>query len=217
MTNIVVQRALIENIVAVGVELHDGPRLAAAKEVSVSYGSLRTPQILMLSGIGPLSELFELDDKQVADLSVGQYLHYHKPVNIVWKFKNPEEGYVIGSPTFNKSEYGAGNPMDWMATAAASDEDLPKAADIDGAEFQSDVRTDYEVTVLYGVIAAAPVELASMDGTHITTGILRLSPTSRGTVTLASKSATDSPIIDPRYFFTEHDRAVLRAGMRFAL
>ncbi len=217
MTNTVVQRVIIENSIAVGVELNDGRRLAAAKEVIVSCGALRTPQILMLSGIGPQTELSKFDIKQVVDLPVGQYLHDHGSVNIVWKLKNPDQGYAFGSPAFNKPEYGTGNPMDWMATAAAPDGDLRKAADIDGTRFQSDERTDYEVTVMYGITAAAPVEVAPMDGTHITTGILCLSPTSRGTVTLASKSGTDSPIIDPRYFTTEHDRAVLRAGMRCAL
>ena len=107
--------------------------------------------------------------------------------------------------------------MDWIATAAAPDEDLRRAADIDGMDFEPGVHTDYEVTVMYGMTAAAPIEVAPMDGAHITTGVLCLSPTSRSTVNLASKSASDSPIIDPCYFTTKHDRAVLRAGMRCAL
>lgn len=38
---------------------------------------------------------------------------------------------------------------------------------------------------MYAVMAAAPVEMARISGIHITTGVLCLSPTSRGTVTLA--------------------------------
>jgi len=104
-----------------------------------------------------------------------------------------------------------------MATGAAPDSDLQKAAEIDGTKFSSGPRTDYEVTVMYAITAAAPMEIAPMDGTHITTGVLCLSPTSRGTVTLASNKAIDNPIIDPRYFTTEHDRAVMRAAMRICL
>ena len=70
---------------------------------------------------------------------------------------------------------------------------------------------------MYAITAAAPVEIAPMDGTHVTTGVLCLSPTSRGTVTLASDKATDNAVIDPRYFTTEHDRAVIRAGMRLTM
>lgn len=104
-----------------------------------------------------------------------------------------------------------------MATSAAPDEDLQKATSADGTTFEPGPRTDYEITVMYAITAAAPVEMAPMDGSHFTTGVLCLSPTSRGTVTLASETATDSAVIDPRYFTTEHHRAVMRAGMRLTL
>lgn len=217
MTNTVVERLLFEGNKSTGVELTDGRRFTANKEVIVSCGALRTPQLLMVSGIGPESELSKHNIKQVVELPVGQHLHDHGSINIVWKLKNPGKGYAFGSPAFNKPEYATGNPMDWMATAAAPDEDLRKAARVDGTTFQPGPRTDYEVTVMYAITAAAPVEMAPMDGTHITTGVLCLSSTSRGTVTLASNKATDNVIIDPRYFATEHDRAVIRAGMRYTL
>lgn len=217
MTNTVVERVLLQGNRTTGVALTDGQRLMASKEVILSCGALRTPQLLMLSGIGPESELSKHNIKQVAELPVGQYLHDHGSINIVWKLRRPDQGYAFGSPAFNKPEYATGNPMDWMATAAAPDEDLRKAATADGTTFHPGPRTDYEVTVTYAVTAAAPVEMAPMDGTHITTGVLCLSPTSRGTVTLASDKVTENPIIDPRYFATEHDRAVLRTGMRLTL
>lgn len=217
ITNTVVQRVLFQGNRATGVELTDGRCLTASKEVIISCGALRTPQLLMLSGIGPKSELSKHNIKQVVELPVGQHLHDHGSINIVWKLKDPEKGYAFGSLAFNKPEHATGNPMDWMATGAAPDADLQKAASADGTTFEPGPRTDFEVTVMYAVTAAAPVEMAPMDGTHITTGVLCLSPTSRGTVTLASDKATDNPIIDPRYFTTEHDRAVMRAAMRLTL
>ena len=217
LANTVVQRVLLEGSKATGVELTDGQCLTASKGVIVSCGALRTPQLLMFSGIGPKSELSKHDIKQVADLPVGQFLHDHGSINLVWKLKNPEKGYAFGSPAFNKPEYGTGNPMDWMATGAAPDEELLKAASADGTTFEPGPRTDYEVTFMCAITAAAPVEMAPMDGTHITTGVLCLSTTSRGTVTLASNKATDNPIIDPRYFSTEHDRAVIRAAIHLTL
>ena len=217
LTNTVVERVLLNENKATGVELTDGLRLIAVKEVIVCCGALRTPQLLMLSGIGSKSQLSKHNIKQVVELPVGEHLHDHGSINIVWKLKDPGNGYAFGSPAFSKPEYGNGNPMDWMVTAAAPDEELRKAASADGTKFEPAPRTDYEVTVMYAITAAAPVEMAPMDGTHITTGVLCLSSTSRGTVTLASNKATDNAIIDPQCFTTEHDRAVIRAGMRATL
>ena len=217
MTNTVVERVRVEDGQAIGVELSDGQILTASNEVILSCGALRTPQLLILSGIGPKSELSKFDIKQVVELPVGQNLQDHGSINIVWKLKNPDNGYAFGSPAFNKPEYATGNPMAWFGTAAVPDEDLQKAASADGTTFKPGPRTDYEVTVMYAVTAAAPVEMAPMDGTHITAGVLCLSTTSRGLITLASSKATDNPIVDPRYFTTEHDRVVIRAGMRRVL
>lgn len=216
-TDTIVQRIVFEGNRAIGVELLDGERLIASKEVIVSCGALRTPQLLMLSGIGPHPELSKHHIQQVTELPVGQNLYDHGSINIVWKLKHPEKGYAFGSPGFNKPEYANGNPLDWMVSATVPDEDLHQAARADGTKFEPGPRTDFEITPMYAVTAAAPGEMPPMDGSRITTGILCLSPTSRGTVTLASNKATDNPVIDPRYFTTEHDRAVIRAGMRLTL
>ena len=159
MTNTIVERVLLKGNKATGVKLTDGQRLTASKEGIISCGALRTPQLLMLSGIGPKSELSKYSIELVAELPVGQHLHDHGSINIVWKLKNPDKGYAFGSPAFNKPEYATGNPMDWMATAAAPDEDLHKAASADGTTFEPGPRTDYEVTVMYAITAAAPVEM----------------------------------------------------------
>lgn len=53
MTNTVVERVLLQGNRTTGVALTDGQRLMASKEVILSCGALRTPQLLMLSGIDP--------------------------------------------------------------------------------------------------------------------------------------------------------------------
>ena len=68
---------------------------------------------------------------------------------------------------------------------------------------------------MYAVTAAAPVEIAPTDSTHINAGVHVFHLPS--VLTLASLKATDNPIVDPRYFTTESDRAVIRASMRRAL
>ena len=85
MTNIVVQRVLLHGNKATGVELTDGQRLTAFKEVIVNCGALRHPQLLKLSGIRPKSELFKYNIQQIAELPVGRQLHDHGFINIIWK------------------------------------------------------------------------------------------------------------------------------------
>lgn len=58
ITGVVVNRVVFnDKKVATGVELSDGRHLRATQEIIVSCGAHKTPQILMLSGIGPNDEL----------------------------------------------------------------------------------------------------------------------------------------------------------------
>ena len=52
-------------MVATGVELVDGRKFIARKEVIVTYRAIRTPQVLMLSGIGPAKQLGIIEIRQL--------------------------------------------------------------------------------------------------------------------------------------------------------
>ena len=85
MTETLVNRVIIEkrdrSQVAIGVELANGEILSAKKEVIISAGAYRTPQVLLLSGIGPTEELRKHGIEQVANLpEVGFNLHDHMGV-----------------------------------------------------------------------------------------------------------------------------------------
>ncbi|KAK3102353.1 hypothetical protein FSP39_010753 [Pinctada imbricata] len=75
-----VSKVLLKNKIAYGVEFIRGNRkhrINARKEVILSGGAINTPQILMLSGIGPRKHLESLEIPVVADLPVGQNLQDH--------------------------------------------------------------------------------------------------------------------------------------------
>ncbi|CAG9764955.1 unnamed protein product [Ceutorhynchus assimilis] len=78
--NSLVTKVIIANNRAVSVEFMKNGKLYFArtsKEVILSAGAINTPQILMLSGIGPSQELKKHDIKLVKDLPVGQNLQDH--------------------------------------------------------------------------------------------------------------------------------------------
>jgi choline dehydrogenase-like flavoprotein len=86
LTNTLVKRVIVEEIngkmVATGVELADGKIFRAGKEVVISAGTYRTPQILLLSDIEPAEELQKHGIRQTVNLpNVGKNLHDHLRVS----------------------------------------------------------------------------------------------------------------------------------------
>ncbi|KAF2173396.1 GMC oxidoreductase [Zasmidium cellare ATCC 36951] len=101
LTGRTVARVVLEGGVARGVVLGDGKRLEARTEVIISCGALRTPQVLMLSGIGPRSQLEKFGIEVIVDSpQVGENLHDHGMVSFWYKLRHPEQGLAIGSEKF---------------------------------------------------------------------------------------------------------------------
>jgi choline dehydrogenase-like flavoprotein len=82
LTDTLVKRVIVEQNdgrrVATAVELASGEVLTSRKEIIISAGAYRTPQVLLLSGIGSPAELKKHAIEQVVDLAeVGKNLHDH--------------------------------------------------------------------------------------------------------------------------------------------
>ena len=76
---------------AIGVEfVHQGTsqNAAAAREVILCGGVFNSPQLLMLSGIGPASHLRDMGIAPLVDLPVGQNLRDHLSVDVQWTRKD---------------------------------------------------------------------------------------------------------------------------------
>ena len=221
-TNVTVKRVVIDQEqTARGIELVDGRVFKADIEVLVCCGGIRTPQLLMLSGIGPPNQLSAHDIPNVVDLPVGEGLHDHLSSTLYFKLRHPERGLAIGSSRFGEMapDFKNGNPIDWIVTESIKDPSrAAKAANMAADDpLIAQPRGHVEFIVSYAPIAAPAFFDYSLAGTHISTPILGLLPTSRGSITLSSIDPSADPIIDPDYLDSEMDRECMRTGVRSVL
>lgn len=204
----------------IAVFLSDGRRFSARKEVILAAGTLRTPQVLMLSGIGQVNTLSQYGISTVIDApEVGKNLNDHFALYQLYKLRNPERGLALGSPTLSDPAFIKGFPTDWAINQDVPRHVLEAAVHNDNARFSSSInesllkpgRPLVETLVLYAPIGAPGIPL---DGSFIMTSVMLLAATSRGTVSIRSSSPTDPPLVDSNYFDTETDRVTLVHGTR---
>lgn len=210
---IVVERLSDGSNVASGVELANGAIIEAKKEIVVSAGSIRTPQVLLLSGIGPKEKLSKHGIEQTVDSpEVGKNLWDHLGMWQMWKLRHPEIGASVGSPAWTSPAFLNGNPLDWSVAVSAPKEGLRAALEHDGDKQGEE----------HPLLKARRMDICLMmqyvgmplDGTLISTYALNYIPTSRGDVTLASSDPKTNPLINPNHFSTEADRYRLREGTK---
>ena len=224
MTDSLVRRVLVEERetkkVAFGIQLADDRILTATKEIILSAGAYRTPQVLLLSGIGPANHLQALGIAQTVNAPhVGYNLHDHMAVAQWWKLRNPDAGLTLGSPKFDSPAFAKGTPLDWIVTQSVPRDGLKSAlakdlGEVDGSHsLLSPPRSHTETLIVYAAANDANPQIP-MDGSHLTTTVINLLPTSRGTISLSSTDPANAPLIDPNYNATEADRYVMRAGIR---
>lgn len=206
---------------ATGVELADG-KIISGTEVIICGGAMRSPQLLLLSGIGDAAHLKEHNIETLVELpQVGQGLHDHISFYQFWKLKNPERGLTLGSnnPLFQQPEFALGIPVDWIVStdvphetlAKAIERDEGKAPDAAAHRLLREARTHIETVVLYFKL---PIPGVQPDAEHLTTLTIPFLPTSRGSVTLKSADPKDPPRVDLNYLATETDKCVAREGIR---
>lgn len=185
---------------ASGVELADGT-IIRAKNVILSAGALRTPQLLMLSGIGPSAHLRDVGVEPVVDLpEVGQGLTDHVSLFQHWRVRDDDVGLTLGSgnPMFQAPEMAMGLPTDFLVNC-----DVPKAGLAEAIEKDTGVPPDMKTHPWlcqprsFWETFASYVKF-SLPGTtpdthHITSAVVSFLPTSRGSVTLRSAQLEDTP------------------------
>jgi choline dehydrogenase-like flavoprotein len=208
-TDTVVHKVTFSGTDATGVELADGRKFTARMEVIICAGAYCTPQILMLSGIGPSDILVKQEIPIVHESShVGQNLHDHFALFLAFLLRDPSLGYAFGSTSWQDPALFKGIPWDWVVS-----EPLPVEVVAKHDPKMQD-RNLYEVASLY---IPAGLQGIPVDGTHICTSTMLLLPTSRGWVSIRSNKSNDAPYIQPSYFSTPLDRDALIYGVRQTL
>lgn len=139
LTNTLVKRVVIEENdgekVATEVELADAynTKFEAHREVIVSAGAYRTPQVLLLSGIGSTEELAKHNIPQLVNAQeVGRNYHDHLALCQWWKLRKPEQGASLGTPLWTDPSFFLGLPVDWNVTENVPSSLIKKALKADG-------------------------------------------------------------------------------------
>jgi choline dehydrogenase len=199
-----VQRVALDGTRAVGV--HCGSQeVRARRSVILCAGALRTPQVLLLSGIGHREQLRELGIPVAAHLpGVGANLHDHPLVPVAWPITNAPalRGGLYENPELTYQMIRRG-PLSALGQGAAV---LRSEPGLGPPDLQLSL-------ALRGADAGGPATPVPM----ATCLVALLTPDSRGTVTLRSDDPADPPLIDPGYLAVRRDLDRLRTGIRTAL
>jgi len=220
-TNALTRRIVIENGRAVGVEFAQDKTVKtarAAREVVLSAGTVNSPQLLLLSGIGPADELSPHGIEPVVDLpGVGKNLQDHVDCVMVYECTKPVtlygdlradrlvwsmiEGTLFGRGVATTFPYEAGAFMKSRPDLVAPDIQIhfmPALEKTANLHFPNPFRKKQAVEANHGfTMRVGPVN-----------------PESRGEITLRSSDPATPPKIQPNYLVTEFDRRTMIDGIR---
>ncbi|WP_338874102.1 GMC family oxidoreductase N-terminal domain-containing protein [Spirosoma sp. SC4-14] len=216
-------QVLLKNDRAIGVEFitgkHQTQTAYAANEVILSAGAFQSPQLLMLSGIGPADTLRQAGISIKKELiGVGQNLQDHlftgvsslcskRGISSNFYLKPFNQVKALGQYFLFKRGPMTISPLEAVAFLRTnSGKDRPDlqlhfAPVHMGADYAADM---YDLTTW-----------PTTDGYTILPTLLK--PKSAGYISLRSKNPTDAPIIQPNYLTHEDDRHTLINGVRQAL
>ena len=213
MTGAHTTRVLLEGKRAVGVEVRVGGELKqfeAKREVLLCAGALQSPQLLMLSGIGPGAQLQKHGITTVHDLpGVGANLHDH--VDVVQVVNTPQVKDLFGL-----SLTGAVNAIkgifEWRR--ARSGMLTTNFAEAGGFIKSSPSETLPDLQLHFVIGKLIDHGRKTVFGHGYSCHVCLLRPKSRGSVTLASGEPMAAPLIDPNFFGERDDMNRLLTGFK---
>ncbi|WP_211191624.1 GMC family oxidoreductase N-terminal domain-containing protein [Actinoplanes sp. TBRC 11911] len=189
-TDAVVHGVTLHNGRCTGVVVvHDGQRkeIAATTEVILAAGTIGSPHLLQLSGIGPEDQLKRAGIRvQVDSPGVGRNLQDH-----------PLTGIVYQASTH----------------VAAGDGNFAEVVGL----LRSPAATRPDLQIMFTNVPLRRIGLPGpMPGDGYTWNVSLMAPYSRGTVRAVSADPAVRPLIDPRYNTDSRDVTALVAGLEIA-
>jgi choline dehydrogenase len=201
-------RVLFENKRAVGVEYSQfgvRKRINAHKEVIVCAGTVNSPQLLKLSGVGPADELTRHEIDVVSDSpGVGENLQDHFDYLLEHECLTTDTFDVYHNSRIRKAWAG----LQFLLSRSGPGISVP--LDVGGF-----LKTDEALAapdVQLQMLGALLSEDRQTPGFKIHITILR--PESRGRIELGSNDPFDAPKIFPNFLACQSDRDTIRAGVR---
>lgn len=213
---------------ATGVTISSGSTLTANKEVILSAGAFQTPQLLMLSGIGPAETLQKLNIDVVADRpGVGQNLTDHIFFGPSYRVIVETLTRLANDPAYVVAEFGYDyliekkgpltNPVcDYLAWEKAPKDGISSeaAAALSGLP---ESWPDIEYLGAPGFIGnfESLINQQPTDGYQYATILAALvAPQSRGEVTINSTDVNVLPVVDPKWLTDPTDQSVAVAAYK---
>lgn len=214
LTQALVERVLIKNKVATGIKLSINGHfvtLNANKEVIVSAGAINSPQVLMLSGIGPKQHLVEHGIDCEVDLpGVGQNLQDHLDA-IIQHRCDAKEGYAVALGALPK--YVTGFFKYLFKREGLFSSNIAEAGGFVKTRHANGI-ADIQYHFLPAILLDHGRKTAFGYGYGV--HVCCLYPKSRGEIRLGSADPSQPAIIDPRYLEHEDDQKVMIDGVKKA-
>ena len=214
-TSALAKRIVLEGRKAAGVEYECNgkvQRAVATREVEVAAGAIGSPQILMLSGIGPAEHLHRMGIAVVADVpGVGENLHDHVYTTCTYRTKRENslnsqlQGLRLLGHVFTYYLAGRGPLTNGASQATALARALPDAPFPD---LQLVFRPMSHVYDRNARISPDPIP-------RVTGGVAYVQPKSRGRLLLRSSDPRESPAMNANYLAQVSDEDGLLAGVKW--
>lgn len=218
-----VTKILIDEVkkVATGVEFYHDKKLhtiKATREVIISAGALNSPQLLMLSGIGPSEHLAEKEIKTIVDLPVGQNFIDHVGPGFMFStngIRMPKEDVEALTSGLSYFLSGTGpftmiGGCESIAFFNSDDFDNPDAyPDLEIFQLAGSITDNKEMKKNFNLKdelyekVFQPLKDNKIAAFALGAFILR--PKSRGVIKLKNKNPFDHPLIYPNYYSDPED------------
>ncbi len=210
-TRALTQRIILEGTRAIGVEfVQNGQvkRYRAEREVICSGGAINSPQLLMLSGIGPADHLREVGVEVKHDLpGVGQNLQEHLEMYIQQQCTKPITLY-----TYTKPIPMAFAGVQWFLTRSG----VCTSAHLEAGGFIRSQAGIEHPNLQFHFLPSTVNDHGRKNGTchayQVHIGNMRQA--SRGWIKLKSTDPRQHPIIQPNYLMEEQDRREFRDAVK---